>query len=89
MARVIDREFTKVEKVVEKYCLKDKEDKVIECVEGARCYAYDFPEKADIDEAIRLVKKAGRYISGDGKAEYEQVSAGVIKQLNNVPLEPD
>ena len=87
MEEVIEREFDKFDRIVEKYILKGKEDKVIECIEWARGYATDFPQQADIDEAIRLVKKIGKYVSMQGKTRYEQVRDRLVKKLLQIPLE--
>jgi hypothetical protein len=52
MPTALDREFRKLERIVGKYCREGKEENVVECVEWARNYAEDFPQQADIEEAI-------------------------------------
>ena len=47
-------------------------------------YADDFPQEEDIAEAVRLVRKAGRYITDEGKAQYEEAAEAVIKRLGNL-----
>ena len=87
MEDAINREFDKFERIVEKYYLKEKEDKALECVEWARGYATDFPQQRDIDEATRLAKKIGKYISDQGKTYYEAARDRLVKKLLQIPLE--
>jgi hypothetical protein len=87
MEETINREFDKFDRIVDKYILKGKEDKAGECIEWARGYATDFPGQADINEAIRLVKKVGTYISKKGKLHYEQARDRIVKKLLEIPLE--
>jgi hypothetical protein len=61
MASALDRQLNKLESIVEKFCIAGKEDDAIECVEWARGYADDFPQEADIQEAIEQVKQVGKY----------------------------
>lgn len=89
VASALDRELNKLDRIVDTYCIEGKEDDAYECVEFARGYAEDFPQKDDIGEAIRLIKKVEKYIVKEGVAEYEQVRDRVIKQLKNVRLEQD
>ena len=89
MASALDRELNKLERIVDKYCIEGKEDDAYECVEFARGYAEDFPQEADIEEAIRLIKKVEKYIVKEGIVEYEQVRDRVIKQLKSVRLEQE
>jgi hypothetical protein len=84
MASALDKDFNKLNRIVEKYCIEGKEDDALECVEWARGYADDFPQEADIAEAMRLLKKAGRYITDEGKTQYEQVREAVEKRLRNL-----
>ncbi len=87
MEDAIEREFDKFQRIVEKFYLKAKEDTAIGCVEWARGYATDYPGQADINEAIRLVKKVGKYVSKKGKLQYEQARDRIIKKLLEIPLE--
>jgi tRNA A-37 threonylcarbamoyl transferase component Bud32 len=84
MASTLDNDFNKLNRIVEKYCINGKEEDAIECIEWARGYADDFPQDEDIREAMRLVKKAGRYITEEGKPQYEQVQEKVEKRLGNL-----
>ena len=81
MAYVLTREFRRLERIVEKYCIAGKEDAAIEAVTWAWEYPHDFPEEADIEEAIALVKKAEKYMSAEGKPLYAEVRADVVKRL--------
>ena len=67
--------------MVEKYCVEGKFDEAIEAVTWAWEYAHDFPEEADIQEAIALVKQAERYISEEGKPRYKAVRQEVVRRL--------
>jgi hypothetical protein len=89
MVTVLDREFNKLARIVEKYCIAGKEDKVIECVEWARNYVEDLPENADIEEAISLLKKAERYLSDEGKPLYAAVRERVVKRLGRMLAKQD
>jgi hypothetical protein len=80
----LDTELNKLNRIVEKYCIKGKEDDALECVEWARGYADDFPQEEDRAEAVRLVRKAGRYITDEGKAQYEEAAEAVIQRLGNL-----
>lgn len=84
MASALDREFNKLEKIVDKYCIEAKADDAYECIEWARGYAEDFPEKADIDEAIRWVTKAEEYIREEGRPQYVELRESVVKRLKNL-----
>lgn len=84
MASALDRELNKLERIIDKYCIEGKEETAYECIEWARGYAEDFPQEADIEEAIRLVKKAEGYIREEGRPQYEEVRESVAKRLKNV-----
>jgi hypothetical protein len=89
MEKAIEREFDKLLTVVDKYCLKGKEDTAIGCVEWARGYATDYPGQSDINEAIRLVKKVGKYVLKKGKPDFKQARDRIIKKLLEIPLEKE
>jgi hypothetical protein len=84
MANALDRQLNKLESIVEKFCIEGKEDDAIECVEWARGYADDFPQEADIQEAIKEVRKVGGYITAEGKPQYEKVREALEKELRNL-----
>lgn len=84
MATKLDFAFRRLEKIVEKYCIKGKEDDVIKAVTWAWEYAHDFPEERDIQEAISLVKKAESYISDEGKPLYAEVGQEVVTRLRGL-----
>ena len=84
MASALDRQLNKLESIVEKYCIAGKEDDAIECIEWARGYADDFPQEADIQEAIEQVKHVGKYITAEGKPQYEKVREALEKELRNL-----
>ena len=81
VATKLDFAFRRLETVVEKYCLAGKEDAALEAVTWAWEYAHDFPQEADIQEAIALVKKAEHYMSAEGKPRYAAVRQEVVKRL--------
>jgi hypothetical protein len=84
MASVLDRQLQKLERIIEQFCIAGKEEDAYECVEWARGYADDFPQEADIQEAIEQVKHVGGYITADGKPQYEKVREAIEKELRNV-----
>ena len=84
MASELDRQLNKLESIVEKFCIAGKEDDAIECVEWARGYADDFPQEADIQEAIEQVKQVGKYLTAEGKPQYEKVREALEKELRNL-----
>jgi|SRR5215211_3476892 len=81
MATKIDFAFRRLETLVDKYCVEGKEDDAIEAVTWAWEYAHDFPEEADIQEAIRLVKEAENYMTDEGKPLYAKARGQVVKRL--------
>lgn len=84
MATKLDFAFRRLETIVEKYCMEGKEDDAIEAVTWAWEYAHDFPEEADIQEAIRLVRQAEEYITDEGKPLYAKVRAEVATRLRHM-----
>ena len=81
MSTKLDFALRRLETLVDKYCIKGKEDGAMEAVTWAWEYAHDFPQQADIQEAIRLVKKAENYMTDEGKPLYAAVRAQVVKRL--------
>ena len=81
MATKLDFAFRRLETIVDKYCLEEKLDDAIEAVTWAWEYAHDYPQEADIQEAIHLVKKAEIYMSEEGKHRYAEVRQEVVKRL--------
>ncbi len=81
MASALEKEFVKLERIVEKYCREDKREKASELITWAFLYAEDVPEKADIDRAIALVKRAEKYIMQEGKSQYEEARERVVTKL--------
>jgi hypothetical protein len=81
MATKLDFAFRRLETLVEKYCIAEKKDEAIEAVTWAWEYAHDYPQQADIDEAIRLVTKAEKYLSEEGKPLYAEVRQEVVRRL--------
>ena len=81
MATRLDWEFRRLESIVDKYCIAGKEDDAYDAVTWAWEYAHDYPQQADIEEAIRLVKKAEEYMTDEGKPLYAKVRAGVVRRL--------
>ena len=84
MASALDRQLNKLESIVEKFCIEGKEEDAIECVEWARGYADDFPQDEDIQEAIKEVRQVGKYITAEGKPQYEKVREALEKELRNL-----
>jgi len=81
MATKLDFAFRRLETIVDKYCIAGKEDEAIEALTWAWEYTHDFPEEADIQEAIALIKKAERYMSSEGKPLYAAMRQEVVKRL--------
>ena len=81
VATKLDFAFRRLETVVEKYCLAGKEDAALEAVTWAWEYAHDYPQEADIQEAIALVKQAEHYMSAEGKPRYKAVRQEVVRRL--------
>ena len=81
VATKLDFAFRRLETVVEKYCLAGKENEALEAVTWAWEYAHDYPQEADIQEAIALIKKAERYMSAEGKPLYAAMRQEVVKRL--------
>jgi hypothetical protein len=77
----LDFAFRRLETIVDKYCTDEKLDDAIEAVTWAWEYAHDYPQEADIQEAIALVKKAETYMSEEGKPRYAEVRQEVVKRL--------
>ena len=83
MATKLDFALRRLETLVDKYCIEGKEDDAIEAVTWAWEYAHDYPQEDDIQEAIRLVKKAEEYMTEEGKPLYAQVRAEVATRLRH------
>ena len=81
MATKLDFAFRRLETIVDKYCIKGKEDDAIEAVTWAWEYSHDYPQRTDIQEAISLLKKAETYMTEEGKPLYAQGRAEVVKRL--------
>jgi hypothetical protein len=81
MATKLDFTFRRLETLIDKYCLEGKEDDACEAVTWAWEYTHDFPQEDDIQEAIRLVKKAESYMTDEGKPLYAEVRAEVVQRL--------
>ena len=81
MATKLDFAFRRLQTIVDKYCLEEKLDDAMEAVTWAWEYAHDYPQEADIQEAIALVKKAEIYMSKEGKPRYAEVRQEVVKRL--------
>jgi hypothetical protein len=81
MATKLDFAFRRLEMIVEKYCIAGTEDDAIEAVTWAWEYAHDYPEEADIHEAISLVTQAENYLSEEGKPLYAEVCQEVVTRL--------
>jgi hypothetical protein len=81
MATKLDFAFRRLETLVDKYCIAGKEDEAIEAVTWAWEYAHDYPQEADIQEAIALVKQAENYMSDEGKPLYAKMRKEVVKRL--------
>ena len=84
MTGALRRDFAKLESIVEKYHIKEKEDEAFDCVVWAREYADDFPQKADIEEAISLLMKGEKHITEDGKPLYREAREKVIQGLRKL-----
>ena len=84
MATKLDFAFRRLETIVEKYCIKGKEDDAIDAVAFAWEYAHDYPTQEDIDEAIRLVKEAENYMTEEGKPLYAKLRAEVTERLRHM-----
>ena len=52
-------------------------------------YTLDFPQQADITEAVSLIEKAERSLSDEGKPLYAEVRARVVKNLWKLLEEKD
>jgi len=81
MATKLEVAFRRLETLVDKYCIAAKKDDAIEVVTWAWEYAHDYPEEADIQEAISLVTQAENYLSEEGKPLYAEVSKEVVRRL--------
>jgi uncharacterized protein YqgV (UPF0045/DUF77 family) len=80
MATKLDFALRRLETIVDEYCFEEKLDDAMEAVTWAWEYAHDYPQEADIQEAIALVKKAEIYMSEEGKPRYAEVRQGTRSQ---------
>jgi hypothetical protein len=81
MATKLDFAFRRLETVVDKYCIDGKSDDAIDEVTWAWEYAHDYPQEQDIQEAIRLVRKAEDSMTDEGKPLYAAVRVEIVKRL--------
>ena len=89
LEKQINRDMGKLERLVAKYCPGDKKEQATEWITWASEYALDFPQQADITEAVSLLKKAERSLSEDGKPLYAEVRERVVKNLWKLLEEKD
>jgi uncharacterized protein HemX len=89
LEKQINRDMGKLERLVAKYCREDKKQQASEWITWASEYALDFPQQADITEAVSLLKKAEHHLSDEGKPLYAAVRARVVKNLWNLLEEKD
>ena len=79
----------RLERLARKYCPEEKKEQAKEWIIWASEYALDFPQQADITEAVSLLKKAERSLSEDGKPLYAEVRERVVKNLWKLLEEKD
>ena len=84
MSTKIDFALRRLEALVGKHCIEGKEDVAIEAVTWVWEYAHDYPQEADIQEAIRLVKEAEKYMTEEGKPLYSKIRAEVVTRLRHM-----
>jgi|SRR6516162_685194 hypothetical protein len=84
MATKIDFAFSRLQTIIEKYCREEKVDEAIGAFTWAWEYAHDFPQDADIKEAIHLLKKAEGYMTEEGKPLYAKVRAELATRLRQM-----
>ena len=89
LEKSINRDMGKLERLIEKYCRKEKKEQAAGWINWASEYALDFPQQADIAEAVSLLNRAEHYLSDAGKPLYADVRARVVKNLWKLLEEKD
>jgi hypothetical protein len=89
LEKQINRDMGKLERLVAKYCPEEKKEQATEWVTWASEYTLDFPQQADITEAVSLLMRAERSLSDEGKPLYAEVRARVVKNLWKLLEEKD
>jgi hypothetical protein len=84
MATKLDFAFRRLETIVDKYCIEGKEDDAIDALTWAWEYAHDYPQEADIKEALVLLKKGEAYMAEPGKPLYAKIRAEVAERLRHM-----
>ena len=89
LEKQITRDMGRLERLARKYCPEEKKEQATEWITWASEYALDFPQQADITEAVSLLKKAERSLSEEGKPLYAEVRERVVKNLWKLLEEKD
>src|SRR5918912_989254 len=89
LEKQIHRGMGKLERLAQKYFPEEKQEQATEWIIWASEYALDFPQQADITEAVSLLKKAERSLSEKGKPLYAEVRERVVKNLWKLLEEKD
>ena len=89
LEKAINRDMGRLERLAQKYCPEEKKEQATEWIIWASEYALDFPQQADITEAVSLLKRAERSLSDAGKPLYAEVRARVVNNLWQLLEEKD
>ena len=81
LEKQINRDMGKLERLVAKYCPEEKKEQATGWIIWASEYVLDFPQQADITEAVSLLNKAEHCLSDEGKPLYAEVRERVVKNL--------
>ena len=63
LEKQINRDMGKLERLARKYCPEEKKEQATGWITWASEYALDFPQQADITEAVSLLKRAEHSLS--------------------------
>ena len=78
MLKEIDTAFAALEEIIDTFCQEAEKEDVLITFNDAWELALSYPEKADIKEAVKLVKQLEQYFESNGKIHYVQAKRRIV-----------
>ena len=73
-----------LEEIIDNFCQEAEKEVVLITFNDAWKLALSYPEKAEIKEAVKLVKQLEQYFESNGKIHYEQAKRKIEKLLSGI-----
>lgn len=81
MLNDIDNAFRELEAIIDNFCKEGEKEEVLITFNDAWDLALNYPEKVDIEEALKLVRQLEKYFASNGRIYYEQAKRRIEKLL--------